>query len=260
MPQVAHQWNPADYARHSQGQEVFARELIASLNLQPNEDVLDLGCGDGRMTAEIAKLAPAGRVVGVDRSGEMVAFAAENFYSSNLSFQVADAAALPFREEFDTVYSSAVLHWVPDHNAALAGIARSLRPGGRCLLQMGGKGNGVEMTRAFEQTGAKPSGFTYAFHGAEEYRGMVEAAGLVADSVALIPKDMLHSSLAALTGWLRTAWQPYHRDIPEEHKASFLETVTHRYAQAHPAEPDGAFHVLMMRLQVRAHKARGKCR
>jgi trans-aconitate 2-methyltransferase len=257
MPQVAHPWNPADYARHSQGQEIFARELIASLTLQPDEDILDLGCGDGRMTSEIAKLVPAGRVVGVDRSEEMVAFAAEHFRSSNLSFQVADAAALTFREEFDLVYSSAVLHWVQDHNAALAGIARSLRPGGRCLLQMGGKGNGVEMTRAFERAGASPTGFTYAFHGDKEYRGMVETAGLRVDSVELIPKDMPHASRTALTGWLRTAWQPYHRDIPEEQKDVFLESVTDRYAEEHPPDESGTFHVPMVRLQVRAHKGRG---
>jgi trans-aconitate 2-methyltransferase len=256
MPQVAHQWNPADYARHSKGQEVFARELIASLTLQPDEDVLDVGCGDGRMTSEIAKLVPAGRVVGVDRSAEMVAFAAEHFPFSNLSFQVADAAALPFHEQFDVVYSSAVLHWVQDHNAALTGIARSLRPGGRCLLQMGGNGNGVEMTKAFEWAGAKPTGFTYAFHGDEEYRGMVEAAGLRVDSVELIPKDMVHASRAALTGWLRTAWQPYHRHVPEDRKDAFLELVTDRFADVHPPDESGAFHVPMFRLQVRAHKAR----
>jgi trans-aconitate 2-methyltransferase len=257
LPQIVHQWNPADYARHSQGQEVFARELIASLPLQSDEDVLDVGCGDGRMTSEIAKLVPAGRVVGVDRSAEMIAFAAENFRFSNLSFQVADAAALPFRDEFDVVYSSAVLHWVQDHKSALAGIARSLRPGCCCLLQMGGKGNGVEMTKAFERVGAKPTGFTYAFHGDEEYRGMVEAAGLLVDSVELVPKDMVHASRAALTGWLRTAWQPYHRHVPGDRKDAFLELVTDQFAEAHPPDEAGAFHVGMARLQVRAHKARG---
>jgi trans-aconitate 2-methyltransferase len=255
MPQVAHQWNPADYARHSQGQEVLARELLTSLHLHPQEHVLDVGCGDGRMTAEIARMVPEGRVVGIDRSGEMVGFASEHFVLPHLSFQTADAASLPFDDEFDVVYSSAVLHWVQDHKSALAGIARSLRAGGRCLLQMGGKGNVVEMVKAFEQAGAKPSGFTYAFHGDDEYRGMVQKAGLIVDSVELIPKDMVHASRTALTGWIRTAWQPYHQDVPEERKNEFLESVTDRYAEAHPPDAEGAFHVLTVRLQVRAHKA-----
>ncbi len=54
-----HQWNPADYARHSQGQERWAKELLGLLSLKPDEDVLDIGCGDGRITAEISRLAPA---------------------------------------------------------------------------------------------------------------------------------------------------------------------------------------------------------
>ena len=64
MPKLVHQWNPADYVRHSQGQERFARELLTLLNPQPYESVLDVGCGDGRMTFEIAKLAR--QVVGID--------------------------------------------------------------------------------------------------------------------------------------------------------------------------------------------------
>ena len=77
MPKLVHQWNPADYARHSQGQERLARELLRLLNPQPYESVLDVGCGDGRMTFEIAKLAR--QVVGIDRSPEMVAFASPEF-------------------------------------------------------------------------------------------------------------------------------------------------------------------------------------
>ena len=72
MPKLVHQWNPADYVRHSQGQERFARELLTLLNPQPYESVLDVGCGDGRMTFEIAKLAR--QVVGIDRSPESVSF------------------------------------------------------------------------------------------------------------------------------------------------------------------------------------------
>jgi trans-aconitate methyltransferase len=120
MRQAAHPWNPADYARHSRGQELWARELLWSLNMQPHQSILDVGCGDGRMTSGIAKLVPAGRAVGIDRSTEMVEFAAQHFPASrfpNLSFQAADAAALPFRSEFDVVYSSAALHWVRDHRS-----------------------------------------------------------------------------------------------------------------------------------------------
>jgi trans-aconitate methyltransferase len=257
MPQLIQQWNPADYALHSQGQERWARELLGLLNLQPSESVLDVGCGDGRMTFEIAKRARW--VVGIDSSQEMVAFASRNFPESKfhkLSFQTADAAALPFRDEFDVVYSSAVLHWVQNHESALAGIARSLHSGGRCLLQMGGKGNSPEVIDAFEATGARPRGFTYAFHSADEYRPKLKKAGLTADSVELIPKDMVHSNRAAFIGWLRTAWLPYHRHVPDSQRDQFLEAVTDRFVAAHPPDTNGAFHVRVVRLQVSAHKSR----
>jgi len=256
MPKLVHQWNPADYVRHSQGQERFARELLTLLNPQPYESVLDVGCGDGRMTFEIAKLAR--QVVGIDRSPEMVAFASRNFPERkfhNLSFRTADAAALPFRGEFEVVYSSAVLHWVQDHESALAGIARSLRCGGRCLLQMGGKGNSDEVIRIFEDAGVRPQQFTYAFFSPDEYRPKLEKAGLTASSVELIPRDMVHANRAAFTGWLRTAWQPYHRHVPEGQRDQFLEKITDLFAAVHPPDANGAFHVQAVRLQVSARKA-----
>ena len=149
MQNAAHCWDPADYAKHSQGQERWAKELLSLLALEPQESVLDIGCGDGRITAEIAGMVPAGYVIGVDLSREMVEHASEHYPADkfpNLKFQQADAAALPFVSEFDVVYSSAALHWTRDHQSVLRGIARSLKAPGRCVLQMGGKGCGAEVT------------------------------------------------------------------------------------------------------------------
>lgn len=265
MSNAAHQWNPADYARHSQGQERWARELITLLALQPHESVLDIGCGDGRNTAEIAKLVPQGRVVGVDLSPEMIAHAQTHFPPSqfpNLSFRQADASHLPFMTEFDAIFSNAVLHWVLDHKPVLAGIARSLLPGGRCVLQMGGKGNSEEIVQSMEACLAdakwhaewKPRESHYGFHGAEEYRQWLREAGLHPDSVELIEKDMVHESRAAFTGWLRTAWHPYTTRVAAQRREDFLEAATERYLGEHPEDSEGRVHVRMIRLQVLAHK------
>jgi trans-aconitate 2-methyltransferase len=239
---IAHRWNPADYARHSQGQERWAKELFSLLDRKHGESVLDVGCGDGRNTAEIAKMVSGGRVMGVDRSLDMVQFAQEHFPPArfpNLSFLQADASELPFDGEFDAVFSNAVLHWVLDHRPVLAGIARSLRPGGRCVLQMGGKGNGNEVVAALEdcladakwQAEWRPRESHYGFHGPEEYRQWLQAAGLEADSVELIEKDMVHES-----------------------REEFPEAVTRRYLSEYPLDPRGQVHVRMIRLQVLAHK------
>ena len=267
MQTVAHQWDPADYARHSQGQERWAKELFALLAPKPQEGILDIGCGDGRNTAELAKLVPAGRVVGVDRSLDMIQFAQEHFPPAqfpNLTFMQADASELPFDAEFDAIFSNAVLHWVLDHRPVLAGITRSLRPGGRCVLQMGGKGNGDDVVAALEaclqdpkwRAEWRPRESHYGFHGAEEYREWMGHAGLCPDSVELIEKDMVHESRGAFTGWLRTAWHPYTTRVAAEHREEFLEAATKRYLVEHPADGAGRVHVRMIRLQVLAHRPR----
>jgi trans-aconitate methyltransferase len=270
MQTTAHEWNPADYARHSQGQQRWAKELIGLLELQPWESVLDLGCGDGRNTAQISRLVPQGKVIGVDRSKEMVRYAREHFSSGrfpNLSFEQADAAQLPFNSQFEVVFSNAVLHWVKDHPSVLSGIARSLRPRGRCVLQMGGKGNGEGVIAAFDECLARPEWqperqsdqqpyeFPYSFHHPADYREWLNNAGLLADAIELIEKDMVHSDRSAFTGWLRTAWLPYCERMDAGRREGFLEAVTDCYLRRNARDQAGQVHVRMMRLQVLAHKA-----
>lgn len=261
-PDPKARWNPGDYARHSSGQELWAKELLQLVALEPRESLLDVGCGDGRVTAQIAALAPFGRVVGVDSSAEMVHFAQRQFPAAahpNLTFVQADAISLPFHSQFDVVFSNAALHWIRHHPPVLAGIARSLKPAGRCVLQMGGKGNGVGVIRAFElcfQTWDLGDSFAcpYGFHAPQDYRQWLEQAGLVADSVELIEKDMLHADRDVFTGWLRTAWMPYSSRVAESRRDQFLRDVTAQYLKMYPADDAGQVHVQMVRLQVLAHK------
>ncbi len=148
-------WNAEDYAQHSRPQQKWARELIGKLRLRGPESVLDIGCGDGKVTAEIAYLVPDGRVVGIDNSPAMIALAAERYprhRHPNLLFRRMDAAALTFSGQFDVVFSNAALHWIRDHRPVLAGILQALKPGGRIVLQMGGRGNAAQMLAISERT------------------------------------------------------------------------------------------------------------
>ena len=157
MPEHGHSpsfsWNAADYHISSHAQQQWAQELIAKLALCGNEHILDIGCGDGKVTTAIAGSVPRGAVVGVDSSHEMIQFAREHFPVNrhpNLLFIEMAAESLQFFEEFDIVFSSAALHWVANHRPVLSGIARSLRPRGRILIQMGGKGNAHNVFRALD--------------------------------------------------------------------------------------------------------------
>src|SRR5439155_10468210 len=100
-----HQWNAHDYSRHSSEQQKWANELIDKLDLNGDEHLLDIGCGDGKVTAALAARLPDGRVVGVDISPEMISFARMNFPAQNLSFLRADASALAFDAQFEFVCS-----------------------------------------------------------------------------------------------------------------------------------------------------------
>lgn len=128
-------------------------ELILKLQLKGNERVLDIGCGEGKVTAEIAKRLPTGSVLGIDSSEEQIRFARKNFPSerfSNFAFETMGARKLRFNDKFDVVFSNATLHWINDHLAVLKGIKKSLKPSGKVLLQMGGRGNAAKILEVLE--------------------------------------------------------------------------------------------------------------
>lgn len=258
-------WNAKDYAANSATQQGWARELISKLHLRGDESILDIGCGDGKITAEIAGHVPDGSVVGIDSSAEMIALAREHSRGAihpRLSFQVLDAGQLSFTETFDVVFSNAALHWIRNHKPVIAGIQRCLKPTGRILLQMGGKGNAASILAALDviisEDQWRPyfSGFTFAFgfYGPEEYVQWMNAAGLKPVRVELIPKVMSYDNREGLAGWIRTTWMPYLERIPEGRREEFIEALMDTYIKKHPLDGQGRVHVEMVRLEVEAQK------
>ncbi len=260
LPQA---WNAEDYARNSSAQLAWARELIGKLALRGGEAVLDIGCGDGKVSALLAQAAGAGRVLGIDLSADMVRVARERFPAgqfANLSFRQMDAAAIRLDERFDVAFSSAMLHWVADQRAVLSGVRACLRDGGRLLFQMGGRGNAEDVFGALRDVVARPEwracfvgfGSPYHFLGPEEYGRWLPECGFRPLRVELIPKDMQHDGVAGLLGWLRTTWFPYTDRLPVERRDDFLAGVLDAYTAAHPLDAAGRTHVAMVRLEVEA--------
>jgi trans-aconitate methyltransferase len=261
-------WNASEYAQSSSAQQTWARELLGKLQLKGDERVLDIGCGDGKVTAEIAKLVPDGSVVGVDQSGEMIELARTQYPPEmfpNLQFLEIDACQLPFESEFNVVFSNAALHWVADHLSVLHGIARSLRSQGKILLQMGGAGNGKAIfSVADELIRTTPwqdyfvnFSFPYFFYSPQDYREWFKTVELEPMRVELIPKEMTHVGEAGLAGWLRTTWLPYTQQVPETKREGFIQALVERYLQRHPVDEQGFIHVQMLRLEIEAKKNYG---
>ncbi len=258
-------WNPEAYARSSSAQKKWADELISKIHIRGDERVLDIGCGDGKITAQIATLLPHGSVVGIDSSREMISFANGKFPPSiwpNLSFQLGDASEIGYENEFDLVVSFACLHWILDHGPVLEGIKRSLKPGGRLFLQFGGAGNAEEILVAVDKMISedrwaryfKGFPFPYGFYGPEEYRHWLSQAGLRAVRVELILKDMAQPGRSGLASWIESTWLPYIERVPDEFRRDFVDEIVERYASTHPLDDDEQIHVNMVRLEVEAEK------
>jgi len=258
-------WDPEHYSRHSSAQERWASEILAKLDLNGGEQTLDIGCGDGKITAELARCLPQGRAVGVDSSEKMIELAKTAFPQKdypNLCFKVMDARKLTFQSEFDLAFSNAALHWIVDQKAVLEGVQRSLKPGGRLLFQMAGKGNAkaildiiYELLDMEAWTGYfRKMAFPYGFYDSEEYKGFLKQVGLEPERVELFPKDMKFNGAEGLAGWIRTTWLPFTDKLPTELKPKFVEQIVNRYLNDNPPDADSTVHVGMMRIEAEAYK------
>jgi trans-aconitate 2-methyltransferase len=263
MDNRSYQWNASDYAAHSSVQFQWAEELIGKLELRGDEAVLDIGCGDGKVTAKIAAHLPHGFVVGIDNSVDMIELARRNFSTNtqpNLSFEPMDAREIQYVSRFDLAFSNASLHWVVNHKPVLDGVYNSLKTNGRILFQMGGKGNAEDVVEAFDLLmGMDPwrqyfSGFSfpYGFFSPQEYTRFLTGAGFLPGRLELIPKDMMQKGREGLAGWIRTTWLPYIQRVPEHLRDTFVDEVVESYLRTHPPDSDGMVHIRMMRLEIEA--------
>jgi trans-aconitate methyltransferase len=256
-------WNPSDYAANSAQQQSWARELIARLKLRGEEHVLDVGCGDGKVTAEIARALPRGSAMGIDASAQMIEFAAKTFPAAanpNLSFQVMDARQIRLDPTFDLVFSNAALHWVSDHRAFLRGAASGLRSGGRLVVSCGGQGNAQDIFvalrpvlrlarwREFFRKLETP----YFFYAPSDYEQWLPENGFKAGRVQLAPKDATYEGRNGFAAVLRTTWLPYTQRVPEALREEFITAIVDRYVAQHPPDREGRVHVRMVRLEIEA--------
>ncbi len=156
----------------------YGEDLLDLLAAQPGEWILDLGCGTGHLTARIA--ASGARVLGIDRSAEMIARAREQY--PQLDFECMDAEQLSLTRSFDAVFSNAALHWMLKPEAVLDGVRSVLKPGGRFVMEMGGRGNISHVKSAIEHvmisTGlSKQLHFPWYFPSVGAYASLLEARG-----------------------------------------------------------------------------------
>lgn len=192
-------WDPAQYqSRHSY---VFAygRGLIDILDPRPGQRILDLGCGSGQLTARIAE--SGADVTGLDRSEEMIAEAQRNF--PLLKFDVADAANFSLALPVDAVFSNAALHWVKNADGVAQSVSLALRPGGRFVVEMGGKGNVQAVIDALRQV-VGPVETPWYFPSVGEYTSLLERHGFEISFATLFDRPTKVDGKDGLEDWLAT--------------------------------------------------------
>jgi len=199
---VTTSWDAAAYdTRHSYVFR-FGASLIADLKPQPGEQILDLGCGTGHLTHEIAESGAA--VLGIDQSAEMIEHARRNY--PEIPFEVADATRYRPGRRFDAVFSNAALHWMKPPEAAAESISLALKPGGRLVAELGGKGNTASILAVTKRN-------LWYFPGIAQYASLLERYGLEVVQAMLFERPTPLEGENGLRDWLRMFYQP---PLPED--------------------------------------------
>lgn len=253
---MTNRWNPAEYdAKHAFVYEK-AKGLVELLAPQMGERILDLGCGTGALTAEIAER--GAEILGVDQSEEMISQARKKFPA--LRFEVLDARQLRFGAEFDAVFSNAVLHWIPEAEQVVVGVAQALKSGGRFVAEFGGKGNIRRLLEGFHRAFSalempEPEAVSPLFFPSiAEYAGLLERHGLEVREASLFDRPTtLEDGDRGLENWIRVFRQTFIERMGEQEARRWIQEVKRQCSGE--LFRDGCWVLDYRRLQIAAWKA-----
>lgn len=243
-------WNPGEYERNARFVSTLGRDVLTLLSPKPGERILDIGCGDGVLTAEIA--AAGAEVVGIDLSEPMVHAARKR----GLDARVGDAQALTFQSEFDAVFSNAALHWMPNSDSVVAGVFRALKIGGRFVAEFGGHGNiaaiRVAQLAVCQKYGGDPQTITGKYYPtSEEYVDKLRTHGFSIDCIQLIPRPT--TLPAGMDGWLDTFGKAFLGSVPKMYRDVAKQEIIDLLCPT-LCDSKGIWTADYVRLRVAAHR------
>lgn len=232
-PAAGQHWDPAAYAAHAAFVPALGAPVLELLAPQPGERILDLGCGDGVLTARL--LASGAKVTGIDADPQLAAAAR----GRGIVVTEQDAHTPFGAEVFDAVFSNAALHWMRDPPTVLSNIAAALRPGGRLVAEQGGFGNVAAvvtaLTAALEAGGhPPPDPFPWDFPSPRLLRRRLAAAGLETVQATLIPRPTALPT--GMAGWLVTFADPFLAGQDDAARAALRADTLRRLSALHDPE------------------------
>jgi trans-aconitate methyltransferase len=241
-------WDATKYDRDFAFVAAYGAELLDWLAVDPDETVVDLGCGTGELAARIAE--SGATVIGIDSDPEMIEAARERLPDAEL--RVADAHDFTVDVPVDAVFSNAALHWMPAAVEVLGCVSDALRPGGRFVAEMGATGNVATVTAAVDaacrEAGLPPRNWPWFFPSPAQYAAMLEDAGLEIRELDFRDRPTQLSGESGFTEWLAMFAGEALADVPQ--------SVLDRAAEiARPALwRDGSWWADYRRLRFRAVK------
>ena len=252
-------WKGEDYFQHSSSQKDAANDLLKYVKIAASDNILDVGCGDGKITAEISLLLTQGSILGVDISPSMIAFAQDAFPSSsypNLTFLIQDAQQLNYRDEFDVVFSFTALQWIQDHNAFLKSAHRALKEGGTLAITMpmglpSALKQAVNEIISMSQWSSYFQNFSsgWNFVTEDEYAQLLSDNHFIATRLVTVPQRDIFPSRNTFEKFI-SQWFPYLRPLPEAEKVIFMNQVLDRFLEIDTSFPKGQVHFKIKRLEV----------
>jgi SAM-dependent methyltransferase len=231
---AAQSWDPEQYQRNAHFVTDLAGPVLDLLGARAGERILDLGCGEGSLAAQLVAIGCD--VFAIDASAAQVQACRQR----GIACAVGDGERLAFDSEFDAVFSNAALHWMRDADAVIAGVLRALRPGGRFVGEFGGHGCVAAIRAALHAElaarGHDPVALEpWFFPTAEAYAGRLQRAGFTVRHVELTPRPT--SLPTGLRGWLDTFTEAFVGSLPAGERSGVLDAVETRLA---PILRDGA--------------------
>lgn len=220
------QWDATLYDNKHFFVSQLAADLVELLAPQNQERILDLGCGTGYLTHKIAT--SGAEVLGIDSAPSMINQARKTY--NHLHFEVADATNLQFTEEFDAVFSNAVLHWIKEPQKVIASIYRALKPGGRFVAEFGGKGNIKSIITAVNNAIGDPSYWVnvnpWYFPSISEYGTLLENQGLELTLATLFERSTpLEDGERGIQNWLKMFCSSFLNAFPNDMQNRILANI-----------------------------------
>lgn len=249
------------YEQASGHQKVWGQKLLSDLRLDGNESILDLGCGDGVLTEQLAHLVPDGSVIGIDASSGMIKTANKRI-RNNLQFLYMDMTKMNFMNQFDVIYSNAALHWVKDHSLLLKRSYAALKPGGKILWNFAGEGNCSDFFEVIRNIiHAQPykkyfATFEWPWYmpSKSEYKELIKFSDFTDAIIIEENADQSFSNADEMIRWIdQPSIVPFLKYIPSEEKAVFRSKVIDACLQK-ALQPDGTCFQAFRRLKISASK------